>query len=225
VTSRDDSLALPVAIAVAVAFLVGLAIWLARHLATLGFDAPNLSIEDVENLVAGWGAWGVAGSLLLMVLHSFVPVPAEVIAVANGMCFGLVGGLAVTWSGAMLGAVSAFAIARGLGRPLVRRIVSEPRRARIDGYARSAGTLLILRLIPVVSFNLVNYAAGLAGTGWWTFLWTTALGIVPMTILTAVLGSRIFEISWSLWGAIAVAVIVLWLAARYLWDRSIHGGA
>jgi uncharacterized membrane protein YdjX (TVP38/TMEM64 family) len=220
VTARDDPSRLPAAIGLAVVLLAGLAVLLAYHPAALGVDALNLSIEDVEALVDSWGMWGVAGSLMLMVLHSFVPVPAEVIAVANGMCFGLVGGIIVTWSGAMLGALSAFAIARGLGRPLVRRAVAEQRRARIERYAGNAGTLLILRLIPVVSFNLVNYAAGLAGTGWWTFLWTTALGILPMTILTAALGSRIFDISWPSWIAIGAAVIALWLGGRYLWERS-----
>jgi uncharacterized membrane protein YdjX (TVP38/TMEM64 family) len=220
VTARDDPSRLPAAVGLAVALLAGLAVWLAYHPAMFGLDALNMSTGDVEALVDSWGMWGVAGSLMLMVLHSFVPVPAEVIAVANGMCFGLVGGIAVTWSGGMLGALLAFAIARGFGRPLVRRIVAEPRRARIERYAGSAGTLLILRLVPVVSFNLVNYAAGLAGTGWWTFLWTTAFGILPMTILTATLGSRIFDISWPVWMAIAAAVIILWLAGRYFWDRS-----
>jgi uncharacterized membrane protein YdjX (TVP38/TMEM64 family) len=219
VTAREDPSRFPVAIAVAAALVVALAIWLARHPETLGFDTLTLSVEGVEKLVDSWGAWGVAGSLLLMVLHSFVPVPAEVIAIANGLCFGLFGGIAVTWSGGMLGAASAFALARGLGRPLVCRLVTERRRARVDGYVRSPGALLLLRLIPVVSFNLVNYAAGLAGAGWWTFLWTTALGILPMTILTALLGSRIVEISGPVWLAIGAAVIVLWLAGRWLWDR------
>jgi uncharacterized membrane protein YdjX (TVP38/TMEM64 family) len=214
---RDASPQAPVALAVALVLLVVAAVWLVRRPEVLGFDPLSLSTSDVETLVANWGMWGIAGSVLLMVLHSFVPVPAEVIAVANGVCFGIVLGVVVTWSGAMLGAMSAFAIARWLGRPLVRRIVSEPRLARLDRCARNAGTLLILRLIPVVSFNLVNYAAGLAGTGWWTFLWTTALGILPMTIVTAVLGARIFDISWPVWLVIGATVIVLWLGGRRLW--------
>jgi uncharacterized membrane protein YdjX (TVP38/TMEM64 family) len=209
-----------VAIAVAIVLIVALAIWFMHDPSVLGVNTPSLSTTDVEDLVASWGIWGVAGSLLLMVLHSFIPVPAEVIAVANGMCFGLLWGAVVTWSGAMLGAAAAFAIARSLGRPLVRHFVPEPRRRQLDRYARSAGTLLILRLITIVSFNVVNYAAGLAGTGWWTFLWTTALGILPMTILTAVLGARIFDVSWEIWAAIAVAMIVLWLLGRRLWGLS-----
>jgi hypothetical protein len=47
-----------------------------------------------------------------MVAHSFVPLPAEIIAIANGMVFGAVVGSIITWTGAMLGAICAFALAR-----------------------------------------------------------------------------------------------------------------
>ena len=69
------------------------------------------------------GIWGIVGAVLLMVLHSFVPFPAELLPIANGMVFGPLLGVVVTWSGAMLGAVVAFALARLLGRPFVARFV------------------------------------------------------------------------------------------------------
>jgi uncharacterized membrane protein YdjX (TVP38/TMEM64 family) len=185
----------------------------------LGTAALSLSPREVEELVGAWGMWGVAGSLLLMVLHSFVPIPAEVIAVANGMMFGSVWGSVVTWCGAMIGALSAFALARWLGRPFVRRVISDERRAGVERWTSGAGALLTLRLIPLVSFNLVNYAAGLAGAGWWTFVWTTAVGILPLTILTAILGARMLDITWPAWAAIGAVVIVLSLAL-HTWRRS-----
>ena len=79
-TVRDDPSRFPAAIGLAVVLLAGLAVWLAYHPAILGLDALNLSIDDVQALVESWGMWGVVGSLMLMVLHSFVPVPAEVLA-------------------------------------------------------------------------------------------------------------------------------------------------
>ena len=54
-----------------------------------------------------------------MVLHSFVPFPAEVVAMANGMLYGPLWGTLITWVGAMLGAYLAFGLARWLGRPFV----------------------------------------------------------------------------------------------------------
>lgn len=203
----------------AIVLLVSIGGGLLRGRMVFGLEVLSLSQGDVASFVAGLGMWGALGSMLLMVLHSFMPVPAEVIAVANGLCFGPVWGATVTWSGAMIGAVAAFALARRLGRPFLCRIVPTSRRATLEQAVTRAGTLLLLRLIPVVSFNLVNYAAGLAGAGWWTFLWTTALGILPLTILTAVLGARMFDITWPVWAAIGAAVAVLWFAGRGLRRR------
>src|SRR5262249_58796380 len=103
------------AAAVAAVVIGGLAGVMVFVMERSGFDPLSLSAADVERFVAGWGMWGALASMLLMVLHSFVPVPAEVIAVANGMMFGTLGGAAVTWSGAMLGALSSFALARWVG--------------------------------------------------------------------------------------------------------------
>ena len=183
----------------------------------------ELSPAQVEAFVQSWGMWSAAGSMALMVLHSFVPIPAEVIAVANGMMFGPYWGIVVTWSGAMLGAISAFAAARWLGRPVVCRFLAESRRVSIERWTTRPGSLLLLRLVPVVSFNLVNFGAGLAGARWWDFLWTTALGILPLTVVSVVLGSRIFEIAWWVWAAIGLAVVAFAVAARAILLRAEKG--
>jgi len=135
------------------------------------------------------------------------------------MLFGPFWGIVVTWSGAMLGAVSAFALSRRLGRPFIRRFIAAKRRAAIERWTVQPGSLLLLRLVPVVSFNLVNFAAGLAGARWWDFLWTTALGILPLTMASVVLGARIFEVPWWGWFLLAGGIAALaWLARAVLWQ-------
>jgi uncharacterized membrane protein YdjX (TVP38/TMEM64 family) len=177
-----------------------------------GLDRRLLSLttQDVESFAEAWGAWSAAASIVLMVLHSFMPLPAEMIAIANGMLFGPVWGIVVTWVGAMLGAALAFAFARGIGRPIARRLVSERRWRAIESWSAHPSTLLLVRLIPVISFNLVNYAAGVTGIGWWTFLWTTGLGILPITAASVIFGDRMMSITWPVWLLIAAGVLVLW---------------
>lgn len=174
----------------------------------------SLTTQDVESFAKAWGAWSAAASILLMILHSFVPLPAEVIAIANGMLFGPVLGIAITWIGAMLGAILSFAFARGIGRPIARRLVSEQRWRTIEGWNAHPSTLVLVRLVPVISFNLVNYAAGVTGIGWWTFLWTTGLGILPITAASVIFGDRMLSASWPVWLLIAAGVVVLWLIWR-----------
>lgn len=174
------------------------------------------SVAAMERALEAYGAWAFAASVGLMVLHSFVPFPAELLAVANGMVFGFGLGVLATWSGAMIGGLLAFGLARWLGQPFVRRMAGERRWREIERFSAGygAGALLLLRLTPVISFNLVNYAAGLAGVGWWTFAWTTALGILPVTVLSVVVGSHMIDAPWPLWGVVfalvAAGVVVHW---------------
>jgi uncharacterized membrane protein YdjX (TVP38/TMEM64 family) len=175
-----------------------------------GFE---LSASAVEELILSWGAWGVAGSIMLMVLHSFVPFPAEMVAIANGMLYGPLWGTVITWTGAMLGAWLAFGLARWLGRPFVRSMVAERHHEALDRWAlrQGGGALLLSRFVPVISFNLINYAAGLTAISWWTFTWATGLGILPPTFLMVVMGDRLWSGEAGPWLWLLLAAIVLWL--------------
>ncbi|MDX1592652.1 MAG: TVP38/TMEM64 family protein [Gammaproteobacteria bacterium] len=195
--------------------------WLAlAHTGPLTLDEVAFSPEALVDLIRGWGTWGVAGSVGLMVLHSFVPFPAECLAIANGMVFGFLWGTVITWSGAMLGAWLAFGLARALGRPFVDRMVPARHLARIDTWSGRHGwsALLAARLMPVIAFNLINYAAGLVRVSWWTFTWTTALGILPLTLLMVLLGERMAELPAWAWGALILGAVLVWLGL-HRWRR------
>ena len=175
-----------------------------------GFE---LSASAVEELILSWGIWGVAGSIMLMVLHSFVPFPAEMVAIANGMLYGPIWGTVITWTGAMLGAYLAFGLARWLGRPFVRSMVAQRHHEALDRWAvrQGGGALLLSRFVPVISFNLINYAAGLTAISWWTFTWATGLGILPLTFLMVVMGDRLWSGEAGPWLWLLLAAVAGWL--------------
>jgi uncharacterized membrane protein YdjX (TVP38/TMEM64 family) len=167
--------------------------------------------------IDGLGPWGAAAVVILMVVHCFVPFPAEILALCAGAAFGAVLGTALVWSGAMLGAALSFALARYLGRAAVERFLAARYRAALDDWTRDQGavTLLLSRFIPVIAFNLINYAAGLTRVGWWTFLWTTGVGILPITFLMVLMGARMTKLDWPLLLVVsAVGIVVIALLHR-----------
>ncbi len=197
----------------AVAILLAGAAWLLAG--ELGLIFADLSSpQDLRALIVSTGLWAPLASIALMIVHSFVPFPAELLAIANGVVFGLASGLFLTWFGALCGAWLAFALARWAGDKWVRGLIGETRwrtmRTWID--ERGTGGLLAVRLIPVISFNLVNYAAGLAGVGWWKFTWTTALGILPIATGSVLIGSHMVEAPAWLWGVVGAVAVVLIVA-------------
>lgn len=190
---------------------LGTASWYVVQHAPLDID---FSTSSLEALVKRWGVWGPLVSMLLMVVHAFVPFPAEAIAIANGMLFGLWYGTLLTWCGAMIGAGLSYGLARWLGQQALRHLVPARHWPTIERWsgAVDAGSWLLVRLIPVISFNLINYTAGLANVRFRTFLWTTGLGILPLTLISVLLGHRLMGWPRYAWGALAaVAVVALWI--------------
>jgi uncharacterized membrane protein YdjX (TVP38/TMEM64 family) len=199
----------------ALAAIVGLAILLGLGISIPDLRILNLTADEIKQYAESWAPWSTIVSIGLMILHSFVPLPAEIIAVANGVMFGFVGGVFVTWVGAMLGAILSFALARSLGRPALRWLVSERRMRAINRWELRPAALLLARLVPLISFNLINYTAGVARVGWWPFLWTTAVGILPLTMASVLLGDTIVQASWAIAAVIIASGAILWIVLRH----------
>ena len=149
------------------------------------------SPERLSHVLPGTALWLAAALIALMVLHTLVPLPAELLAFVSGMALGPLWGSLTIWFGAMLGAALGFYLARALGRPFLTNVV--PLR-RLDTWLvrlqdTDAVYLIAVRLLPIISFNLINYTLGLSPIGWWRFFWTTSVGIVPLTILSVVVGA------------------------------------
>jgi uncharacterized membrane protein YdjX (TVP38/TMEM64 family) len=177
---------------------------------------PDLTLTRIVKLIESSGYWGAGVSMGIMVIHSFVPFPAEFIAIANGIIFGAFWGTVITWAGAMLGAFLAFGLARKLGRPFVQGVLTAGKMQIVDRWAQNygGGALLISRLIPVIAFNLINYVAGFTRVSWWTFAWTTGIGILPMTILMVIMGVGLASFSWELKLLVVIATIGVWYTAH-----------
>lgn len=164
------------------------------------------------------GGWAYVIAPLIMAGVAILPIPAEAPAMLNGMLFGPLGGTAITWSGAMLGAVISFELGRWIGRPAVERIVRPAGLARADRLVGDAGWwgLLLARFIPVIAFTALNWGAGLMRVDRWTFLWTTAIGIIPGALVFTASGwglaALLDRLPWVSTGILAL--IIGWLILR-----------
>ncbi len=107
-----------------------------------------------------------------------------VLTLVGGAVFGVGWGTVLNTVGANLGATGGYWLARSLGRDGVRFLVGD-RLAVVDRFAGQGGFpwLLRLRLVPVVPFNLLNLAGGLAAMPWPMFAAATAIGILPGTVV------------------------------------------
>lgn len=198
----------------AVAVIMG-GIWWLLH--ELGLPM-TLSASGIADWFSGQGSLGPLLLLLLMMLAVVVgPIPTLPVSAAAGLAFGLFPGALLSVIGAMAGAMMAFTLARLLGREALRaRLPSNPLFGTHGSQRLLLLTVLITRLVPIFSFALVSYAAGVTAITTLRFALGTLVGMLPMTLVFAGLGQA-FELHplFSITAAIVI-LIVMTLLPWYL---------
>lgn len=140
----------------------------------------------------GHGLTGVMTFVTLYVCAEIVMVPGALLTMAAGFVYGVWGGVAL--------AVPASVCAAGIGFLLARTALRERIRARLERSAHldairaavadhSLAVVVLLRLSPVVPFNVANYAMGLTDVSLSRFLLASFIGMIPSACVYAYMGS------------------------------------
>ncbi len=158
------------------------------------FILQNVDVDLARGYILSFGIWAPVVSFLLMILQSVAaPLPAFIITFANAGLFGWLKGAALSWTSAMAGAALCFYIARFLGRDVVEKLTSKYALESVDTFFEQYGkyAILVARLLPFVSFDIVSYAAGLTSMSFWSFFIATGIGQLPATLIYSYIGSML----------------------------------
>jgi uncharacterized membrane protein YdjX (TVP38/TMEM64 family) len=195
-------------------------------------DAVSAALRgDLGLMRAELDSLGAGAALVLVgiaLVHVVVPFPAEFPTAAAGFVLGFAAGFPLMVFAWTLSCVAAYGLARVVGPPVLARLVGEERMDATDRLIERGGSSILLlgRLIPIVPYNVVSFAAGATRVPLGRFTWTTAVGVVPLTALTALLGERLQSPRLDdplLWAVLAGLVGLLALAhpaGRRLRQRS-----
>ena len=169
-----------------------------------------LRLTPVGELLSRQGALGVIEYLrssawapvLFVILYTAavaLAMPGTILTLTGGAVFGFWGGFLLNSIGANLGANLAFLLSRSLGRGGIRRLLRgehlQRHMRRLDAVAERHGFrgLLILRLIPAVPFNALNFGPGLTAMPWRAYAGATVLGIIPGTAVYTLFADALLE--------------------------------
>lgn len=184
---------------------------------------------SVDGLRVGFDGLGWLGPLLFAATYALAAtllLPAAPFTIAAGFLFGPALGTITALGGATAGATGAFVLGRLLGRSAVERLAGQ-RVGRIDGALSRNGftTIILVRLVPLLPFNLVSVTAGVTGIRLRDYVMATALGIIPGTFAYAALGGTITEpTSPAFLAAVAFFVaitVVVGITARRMRGRTL----
>lgn len=176
--------------------------------------AGAVSVDDARGWIRDLGPWG---PLLLVVVVAaamlFSPIPNIPFFVAAGLAWGTPLGTLYSVLGQVLGATCAFWVSRKLGRKHLPRLVGAGAAQHIDRVSAHLGPQVVFwaRMLPVISFDLASYAAGLTAMRYVPFVVAAGLGAIIPTAAVAhfgqALGGSLRGILVSL-GIVALATII-----------------
>ena len=200
---------------VAIGMLFGLS-WVIPVKQFLDPQQLSLSLQEL-----GWiGPMALMGLMTLAVVIS--PIPSLPIDLAAGAAYGPLWGSVYVLVGAEIGAIISFLIGRVLGQHLVGTWID---RGQVfcewcsDHHLM--GFVVLARLLPVFSFDIVSYGAGLTRMSLRAFALATLVGMIPPTVAFTYFGSAVVSIEWPviLLSLLLIALLLL-LPKMILRNRS-----
>jgi len=155
-----------------------LLLWSPRQLLFEGFASGPLEI------------WSAPAFVVVFALATLAFFPKPVLNAAAGVLFG-VEGLAMAVAGTTLGAVLAFILGRSLGRDALQPLLKKKVLAALDRRLTDQGfrSMLLLRIVPGIPFQAVNFAAAFSAIRLWPFTAATAVGVLPGTAAYVIAGA------------------------------------
>jgi uncharacterized membrane protein YdjX (TVP38/TMEM64 family)/rhodanese-related sulfurtransferase len=155
----------------------------------LALNRDQLDPALIENAMRSLGPWGAAAHVVLFALGIVLFVPGALFGLTGGVLFGPVWGTALNLAGATLGASAAFLVARYMAADWVRWKAGASLERLIKGVEAEGWRFVALtRLVPLIPFNLLNYALGLTRIPLVQYLLASLVCMVPGTLAYTWLG-------------------------------------
>ncbi len=160
-----------------------------------------ISLEDftpaaIRDYIQGFGRFAVIVHIIAYTLNtiSIVP-PIAGLSLAAGLVFGKIWGAVYLMIGAMLGTSCTFFISRFFGRQIAERFLKGKFKNLDNSLERRGfGTILFFRLIPIVPYEVLNYASGLSKIRFKDYFLATLVGLIPGVTISAFFGGTLGEV-------------------------------
>jgi uncharacterized membrane protein YdjX (TVP38/TMEM64 family) len=191
--------------------------WTAGFVYVLASGTPGQGpwLDRVREAVAGWGRLAPLVYTLAVVVEVIVaPIPGTLLYAPAGAIFGGFVGGSLSLAGNVIGAAICCVIGQMIGgRVLARRVDG----SKLDRYRtlleqRGMWLVLLLRLNPLTTSDLVSYAAGVAGVPAWKVALGTLFGLAPWCYLQAYFAEQVFEVvpgPYLIVGGVALIIIAV----------------
>ncbi len=179
----------------------------------------------IADWVAQFGFWGplLIFGIMLAQMFLFV-IPSTLVMIISTLAYGPVWGSVLALTGLLLSSSVAYAIGNYLGPVTVGKLIGEDSMKKVRREVAHYGVwaVIIVRIAPMLSDDATSLVAGMVKMGYWRFIWSSVIGIVPLLLALAYLEGDFERLKTGLlWISIASLV---GLAGYIIYDKSKHNG-
>ncbi|WP_339922472.1 TVP38/TMEM64 family protein [uncultured Cyclobacterium sp.] len=176
--------------------------------------------QKISNWVSQFDIWGpliIVGAMVLQmfmfVIPSFLLMVVTIIAYGPWLGSGII--LVAIFTASSIG----YGVGVNFGTPVIDRLLGKKTEKKITGFLEDYGfwAVIVTRVSPFLSNDAISIIAGMLRMGYWKFIASTMLGILPLTVIIAVLGQNNERMKTGLiWVG---AISLLGFIGYVWWDR------
>ncbi|WP_070120359.1 TVP38/TMEM64 family protein [Bacillus marinisedimentorum] len=177
----------------------------------------GISPQSIREWILSFGSLSPLVLLGFGAVRPFIFIPYSLVTLASGLAFGAVWGTILSLSAAAAGGTAAFLAAEKAGRTFFLSRMEESSSEAKELLEKNGFTfILILRLIPVINFDLLSIVAGMSSVRLRPFVLATVVGSIPGTLALNVFGNSFVSGEWEASLALGAVMLLIMLVPAAL---------
>jgi len=178
------------------------------------------SNQSIPEWISNYGIYAPLIFIIVYLAFTIAAFPMTIFGIIAGTLFGGIQGVILVSASSTLGCAISFLLARHFGRKSIEHWIAEfggDGWKKLDKLSAHHGAIAvaIARIIPFFPYNLLNYAFGLTGIKFRTYLFWSWLCMLPGTIMV-VIGSDVIvtalyegRIMWEFVAVVLISTVIL----------------
>ncbi|NJE35043.1 TVP38/TMEM64 family protein [Megasphaera sp. SW808] len=178
-------------------------------------------LDGLTDYIASFGYAAIGVSVFMIAFVNAIGIPSIPFLTVNGIIFGLVPGILISWIGEVIGIEISFRLTRTLLRNQAKKVICRSNMLeKLDSYS-CIRTIMVGRAIPYSPNVVVTAFSALSHISYRDHFIANALGKIPAVVVEVWLGHDLLRIQEH-WGRLLILLVAVAAVYGFIWWQKKH---
>ena len=178
-------------------------------------------LDGLTDYIASFGYAAIGVSVFMIAFVNAIGIPSIPFLTVNGIIFGLVPGILISWVGEVIGIEISFRLTRTLLRNQAKKVICRSNMLeKLDSYS-CIRTIMVGRAIPYSPNVVVTAFSALSHISYRDHFVANALGKIPAVVVEVWLGHDLLRIQEH-WGRLLILLVAVAAVYGFIWWQKKH---